>query len=202
MIERKTFTGEVKSDGVGSLVATFSTFGVVDYDGDVVLASAIPDGLETVLGAYNHASHIGTALPVGKGVMRNDGSKAQIVATFFDTPDAQAHRETIKGLGRLAEFSYAFKVLEQSTDFNDLKQYGPNARRIISAVDVVEVCAVIRGASIGTGTDSAKGTLVHIDGLPELREQLAAVRARALMAIDGDFIEALERQSQSRFVKI
>src|SRR5687768_15515291 len=132
MTEYKTFTGELKADGAGSLVATFSRFGVVDHDGDVTLASAIEDGAEVVLGSYNHSSVSGDALPIGKGRIRNDGTRAQIVAEIFDTPAAQAEFATIKGLGDLAEYSYSFRVLEQSTDADELESY-PGARRILKS---------------------------------------------------------------------
>lgn len=201
MTEYKTFRGELKADGAGALVATFSRFGVVDHDADVTLASAIADGAPIVLGSFNHASVSGVSLPIGIGHIRNDGTRAQIAAEFFDTPDAQAERETIKGLGAMAEFSYSFKVLEASTDYAELKDY-PGARRILKALDVIEACAVIRGAGIGTGTDAVKRTLVRIDGLPDLRERLTALRVGSLMDIDSDFVDTLQRESQSRFVRI
>lgn len=200
MIEVKAFSGEFKADGSGALVATFSTFKLVDHDGDVTLASAIPDGLEVPLGAFNHASLSGAVLPIGKGYIRNDGDRAQIVAEIFPTSAAQAEYAVIKGLGRLAEYSWSFKPLEVSTDARELAPYGPTARRIIKAVDIVEVCSVIRAAGINTGTDSAKRTLVR---LPlDLVERLADVRQSSLMRIDDELIESLRTEDQSRFMRL
>lgn len=48
-----------------------------------------------------------------------------------------------------------------STDHEELKEY-PGARRILKSLDVIEACAVIRGAGVGTGTDSAKRVLVQL----------------------------------------
>jgi prohead serine protease len=212
--EYKTFFGELKTDGAGALVATFSRFAVVDHDGDVTLKSAIEDGAEVVLGSYNHSSVSGSALPIGKGVIRNDGTRAQIVADIFDTPAARAEYQTIKGLGDLAEYSYSFRVLEQSTDADELSDY-PGARRILKALDVIEACAVIRGAGIGTGTDSAKRgtlTLADLGFTPEfLNETARTLResARALghftladLDMDEDFIESLRTAQASRFMRI
>lgn len=75
MIERKTAVGKLKAaNGDGQLVATFSRFDVVDRDGDVTLASAIPRGAEVLLGSWNHSSVTGSALPIGKGRIVNDGT--------------------------------------------------------------------------------------------------------------------------------
>lgn len=203
MIERKTFTGELKTDGAGALVATFSRFGVVDHDKDVTLASAIPDGMAIVLGSYNHSSVSGVSLPIGVGYVRNDGSRAQIAADIFDTAAARDEYRTIKGLGALAEFSYSFKVLDASTDYAELKAY-PGADRILKSLDVIEACAVIRGAGIGTGIDSAKRSLVAIpeDYMDDMMDRLDEIRERRSMRIDPEFVDTLHRTvDASRFMR-
>jgi len=175
MIERKTFSGELKADGAGSLTATFSRFLVVDRDGDVTLPTAIPDGTETLLGSWNHSSVVGSALPIGKGYVVNDGSSAKFVGSIFDTDDALAEFAVIKGLGSLAQYSYSFRVLEQSTDYKDLEAY-PGARRILKELDIFEVSAVYAGAGIGTGTDRAKGIPLAALGIaPEWLADLGKV---------------------------
>lgn len=176
-IELKTYVSEFKATNAGELTATFSTFGVVDHDGDVTLASAIPDGTEVVLGAYNHASVSGKELPIGIGVIRNDGKAARIVAQIFDTAHAEEQYATIKALGAKAEYSYAFKVLDFSTDRAELKAYGPDAHRILKQLDVIEVSSVIRGAGLRTGTDRAKTSSPGGVQLSELGFDPAAVAA-------------------------
>jgi len=181
VIERKTFSGELKAaSGDGQLVATFSRFGVVDRDGDVTLASAIPDGTELLLGAWNHSSVTGSTLPIGKGYVANDGSSAKFVGSIFDTDDALAEFAVIRGLGSLAQYSYSFRVISQSTDYKDLEAY-PGSRRILKEIEPFEVSAVYSGAGIGTGTDRAKGIAFGELGIgPAL---LATIRGAGLVNV-------------------
>jgi len=144
-------------DRAGSLVATFATLGVVDADSDVILASAIPSGTEVLFGSWNHSSVTGSVLPIGRGRIVIDGRTAKIHATIFDTPDARAEFATIKALGPICQYSFAFRVLDASTDHRELEQF-PGAQRILKSLDVYEVSAVYAGAGVRTGTDStAKG---------------------------------------------
>lgn len=183
-IERKVFSGELKatgeSGGAGPLVATFARFGVVDRDFDVTLASAIPDGQEVLFGSWNHSSVNGSVLPIGRGRIRNDGTRTQIVAEIFDTEDALTEYSVLKSLGPLAEFSYAFHVLDASTDYAELEQY-PGARRILKELQVFEVSAVYAGAGIRTGIDSAKGILLAELGITA--EWLSEVRRAGTVSL-------------------
>jgi len=111
MSEYKTIRGEVelKAIGAGALTATFARFGAPDRDRDVILPTAIADGTELMLGAYNHASiSPGTTPPIGKGRVVNDGRRAQIIAEIFPTAHAQEQYATIKGLGNLCQYSFGF----------------------------------------------------------------------------------------------
>ena len=48
--ERKSVAVEMKVDDEGHFEAIFSTFNVVDHDGDVTLAGAFDNGIDSVLG--------------------------------------------------------------------------------------------------------------------------------------------------------
>jgi len=203
MSEYKTVRGEVelKATGSGALTATFARFGVPDRDRDVILPTAIADGTELLLGAWNHSSiSPGTTPPIGKGRVVNDGTRAQVVATIFPNTAAQEQYSAIKGLGSLCEWSFGFRVLEQSTDLDELAAY-PGAKRILRELEVFEVCPVFAGAGVNTGTDSAKGirlsdlgiapsflsdlkrrSHVRIEGLPELvRDELRHIAVARFM---------------------
>ena len=64
---------EVKDADKGQVAAVFSTFDVVDLDGDVTKSGAFEDGAEVVISAYGHQSWQGM-LPVGKGTIRQTKS--------------------------------------------------------------------------------------------------------------------------------
>jgi hypothetical protein len=60
---------EIKNADRGEFSAVFSTFNVVDSDGDVTHPGAFEDGAEALVSSYGHQSWAG-ALPVGKGRIR------------------------------------------------------------------------------------------------------------------------------------
>ncbi|MER7002215.1 hypothetical protein ABT297_04090 [Dactylosporangium sp. NPDC000555] len=149
-MDRKSLrTLQIKSADAGLVSAVFCTFGVVDHDGDVVYKGAIEDGKEVVISAYNHASWGPGAIPVGKGVIRIAGNEAVLDGEFFmDTTPGQETFNTLKRLGRLAEYSWGFDVLDGTPN-----QHGG---RDLKSVDVHEVSPVLKGASIGTRTLAMK----------------------------------------------
>jgi hypothetical protein len=155
---------EIKQSGpAGTASAVFSTFGVKDHDNDVVVAGAIADGTEVVIGAYNHFSVRGGALPVGKGLIHADASKAWVDLNFFmDTEAGRDHWSVVKQLGQLQEYSYTFKILDAAPG----RLHGEPVQ-FLKDLDVFEVSPVIRGASIGTHTVAGS-----------VKEELAAIRDR------------------------
>ena len=80
--ERKSVSVEMKVDDEGHFEAIFSTFNVIDHDGDVTLAGAFEDGAQVIVGAYGHNSWF-SALPVGKGVIKTTDKDARILGEFF-----------------------------------------------------------------------------------------------------------------------
>ena len=97
----KTFTGlTVKSADLGQVSAVFSTFNVVDHDGDITLPGAIKDGTEVVISAYGHSSHW-EKLPVGKGVIRTTDAEVILEGEFFmDTTHGRDTRSEERRVGK------------------------------------------------------------------------------------------------------
>ena len=87
----------------GALEATFGVVNIIDLGKDVTRSEAIVDGTGVVIGAYGHGSNqmLGfIALPVGRGVVRNDGVRAYVEGQFFmDTVTGADTYGVVKGLG-------------------------------------------------------------------------------------------------------
>lgn len=149
-MDRKVLSGlRIKSADLGQISAVFCTFGVVDHDGDVVYKAAIQDGKEVVISAYNHASWNAGYVPVGKGIIRIVGNEAILEGELFlDTTEGRNTFNALKRLGKLAEYSWGFDVLDGTPN-----QHGG---RDLKSVDVHEVSPVLKGASIGTRTLALK----------------------------------------------
>lgn len=124
----------------------------IDKDGDVTLKGAFPDGAEVVISAYGHQSWKG-ALPVGKGVIREEGDEAIVTAEFFlDTTHGRDTFNTVKGLGELQEWSYSL---------HDVKAERSTVKgrrvRVLKKIGLVkEVSPTLRGAGIDTRTLATK----------------------------------------------
>lgn len=171
----KTFSGvTVKAADKGEVEAVFSTFNVVDHDGDVTLPGAIKDGTEVVISAYGHESHWG-ALPAGKGIIRTTDTEAILEGQFFlDTTQGRDTFNTVKGLGPLQEWSYSLQdVTSKSGQFN-----GQDVRFLESIDRIKEVSPVLQGAGIGTRTLAAKG-------LTTLHDQIAAATATLTEVVES-----------------
>jgi phage head maturation protease len=142
---------EIKDASQGLIQAVFSTFDVIDRDGDVTRKSAFRNGAPVRISAYNHASWEG-ALPVGKGTIRVTDNEAVLEGQFFmNTTAGRDTFEVVKAMGELQEFSYGFHV----TDSEPGEVEGKSVR-IIKGVDVAEVSPVLLGAGVGTRTLAVK----------------------------------------------
>jgi Caudovirus prohead serine protease len=147
---------EVKTRGpAGQATAIFSRFNVVDLDGDITVPGAIPDGTRAVVSPYNHSSVVAGHLPAGRATIRTDHEKAVAEVEFFMTTEQGRNAfETVRELGELGEWSYAFKILDD--DFGP----GPDGGRVhyLKSLDVFEVSPVLRGAGIRTATTETRIT--------------------------------------------
>ncbi len=158
MSETKALTGvEIKDADKGQVQAVFSTFDVIDADGDVTDANAFEDGAPVRISAYGHASWIG-ALPVGRGVIRASEKQAVLEGQFFlGTTHGRDTFETIKEMDDLQEWSYGYDVLEAGEgDFEEQQV------RFLRKLKVHEVSPVLLGAGVDTRTLAVKGAKVAI----------------------------------------
>lgn len=149
-IKRKTFTApmRLKAEGDGGeFTAVFSTFNVVDHDGDVTIAGAFEEQ-EVIIEPWNHSWN----LPAGKGTIKSDEEKAWVEGQFFlDTEAGRENYQTVKNLGVLQEWSYTFNILEKEEGVQN-----DQGVTFLRKLDVVGVSPVTRGAGIGTRTVDIK----------------------------------------------
>jgi HK97 family phage prohead protease len=176
---------EIKDAEKGRVTAVFSTFGVIDKDGDVTEKGAIKDGTKVRISAYNHGSWQG-ALPVGKGVIRVDGKEARLEGEFFmNTTHGRDTFETVKALSEdgQQEWSYGFKVRKDAPGEVEGKRV-----RVLKELDVYEVSPVMIGAGVGTRTLAIKS---------EATDQLVELIRKAL-PYQGDDEDRPRRRRRRR----
>lgn len=193
-MERKAAALELKADGPeGSFRATFSSFNVIDKDGDVTLPNAFQRGQKVRIAQWGHDWG---SLPIGKGTIDFDSERAWVDGEFFlDTTAGADSYKTIKNLADLQEWSYGFQV----TSRRDGQQDGRDVR-FLEAIDVFEVSPVMLGAGIGTRTDFVKSALSFEE---ESEHALAGMqafsdRARALAALRGKEGRTLSEANRER----
>jgi len=153
----KSFNVTIKNADRGEVTAIFSTFNVIDSDGDVTLPGAFEDGVEVPISAYGHASWQG-ALPVGKARIRQTDTQAILEGQFF--METQAGRDTftvVKELGDLGQWSYGFDIVKHSFGEFEGRQV-----RFLELVKVHEVSPVLVGAGVGVRTLAAKAAGVRV----------------------------------------
>lgn len=142
---------EIKNADRGEVSAVFSTFNVVDSDGDVTLPGAFSDGEEVLISSYGHTSWQG-ALPVGKGRIRSTKSEAILDGQFFmDTSHGRDTFAVVKALGGSQQWSYGFDTLDSEPgkfDGRDVK--------MLKRLKVHEVSPVLIGAGVNTRTLAVK----------------------------------------------
>jgi HK97 family phage prohead protease len=136
----------------GSVLAVFSTFNVIDKDGDVTLPGAFEDGAPVRISSWGHKWY---ELPVGRGAIRVDEGKAMLDGRFFmDTTGGADTYRTVKGLEELQEWSYGYNVLESEDG-----EFEGQRARILKKLEVTEVSPVMRGAGVDTGTLAIKAQI-------------------------------------------
>lgn len=140
---------EWKAAATGEFTAVFSTFGVIDHDGDITERGAFDNGTDVIVGSWGHKT---SEPPIGRGVIRVSNTDARVEGRLFlDTVQGDSAFRTLKGLGNLAEWSYTFRILEsQPTD------HGGRRVRVLKRLKVFSVDPVLAGAGIGTRTVALK----------------------------------------------
>jgi HK97 family phage prohead protease len=138
-------SAELKDDSDnGSLVAKFSTFDIVDREGDIVRRSAFVDGQEVPM-VWAHD----WTRPIGKGTVRLDKDHARFEGEFFPTTEGQQARIAIRSMDRLQQYSWGFRVLDTQPN-EKIRGYD------ITKAEVFEVSPVLIGANQETATLAVK----------------------------------------------
>ena len=171
-MEYKTVEATIKQAGdEGSFEAVIATFGVIDRDGDIVEHGAFGDAPAMVLPAHDHG-HV----PLGKAHVEERGELAVAVGQF--NMDIEAARNWHSALKfdlehppAVQEWSWGFNPIRAPMDTID----EVSVRRL-QELDMREFSPVLRGASIGTGTISAKQEDAEKDP-PKLAEQIKLTMA-------------------------
>lgn len=180
-MERKVFSAvELKAGQTGAFRAIVATLNTVDRDGDVTLPGAFRTGQEAIISAFDHASVQQGKLPVGKGVIGADQTKAWVEGRFFlDTAGGLDAYKTVKALGSMAQWSHGYIVVASRAPTPEDRKRWPKARRILVKLDVVEVSPVVVAAGVGTGTAYVKGSHEPTSDLsPSAMAELVDIKAR------------------------
>lgn len=152
--ETKSFTISVKDAEKGTVEAVFSTFNVVDHDGDITMPGAFEDGAKAAISDYGHSVWMG-GKPVGKGMIRVEQDRAILEGKFFlSTEHGREAFETVKAMGDMQEWSYGFDIIDHEMPTEDQRKMG--ARRVLKKLKTYEVSPVFRGAGINTQTLAVK----------------------------------------------
>lgn len=209
--ERKNFRGEWKQIGdEGSFEAVIATLGTVDRDNDVIASGALTqNGSVPILPAHNQGS-----VPLGKATIEERGDEVIAAGRFnLEVAPARDWHAAIKfdldNPPAVQEYSWGFLP----TKFRNEERDGDEVR-ILEEVDLLEISPVLRGASVGTRTISAKAATARHesetseatwDGAANQRRlpspvPIAAAR-RAYAWIDEEAVEEGEiPKSGGRFV--
>ena len=174
-IEYKTVEATIKQAGdEGSFEAAIATLGVIDHDGDIVEHGAFGDVTVPVL-----PSHQKNSVPLGKAQIVERGNEAIAVGRFnLDIPAGRDWHNALKfdleNPPAVQEWSYGFLLLKPDGVARDTVN-GQSVRRLIK-IKTLEVSPVLKAASIGTGTISAKELDAEKDP-PKLAEQIKLTMA-------------------------
>lgn len=153
-IEHKAIDAEIKLDEAGAFEAAIATFDAIDADRDIVKPGAFGDAVVSVLPAHDSGS-----VPLGKVQVKERGNIAVAVGGF--NLEISAARDWSAALKfdlanppAVQQWSWGFIIPEGGSTIETHDDGEPV--RIINKADVFEVSPVLRGASVGTGTLSAK----------------------------------------------
>ncbi len=181
-IERKSFQIKAIGEAEGTVEAVISTFGVVDRDGDIMLAAAFAgsNGKSIPMVWSHNWDH-----PVGKGTVTTTPTEAVYHGQFFlDTERGQEAFKTVRAMGSLQEYSIGFRILEATDEKTDNTWV-----RKIKDIELFEASPVLVGAAYGTRTLAVKqldgSTLAAAGALIEAIEN-AAEALEALLGIEDD----------------
>jgi hypothetical protein len=213
MLIRKTIQSFKDVTDKGTVLAVFSTLGVIDKDGDITLPGFIGSQHVAML-----PTHDWKHVPIGKGTTRESGD--QVLAELkmnLEIPSAKDWLSAIKfdleNGEPLQEYSYGFTIQDGGASEGGQDASGAKAYRTLRPTPegkagciVHEVSPVLVGAGENTRTLAAKGAkfgdelemaLAAIDGLVIRAKSLADLRAkdgRGLSAVNVERIKSLRER--------
>lgn len=177
---------EYKDDSEhGSVVARFSTFDIVDREGDIVRASAFTDGQEVPM-VWAHQWD----KPIGKGVVRVAKDHARFEGEFFPTAAGQEARAAVKAMGDLQQYSWGFRVLDTQAN-EKIRGYD------ITKAEIFEVSPVLVGANQQTATLAVKGIEA-----PDAELSPTSIVSEVLNELEGAAPEEVYRALAARFTEL
>ena len=156
-IEHKMVGVALKEAGEdGTFKAVIATFNEIDSDDDIVRPGAFGDLPVSVL-----PSHRMEHVPLGKTVIEEQGKLALAVGRFNLEIGAAADWHSalkfdLDNPPAVQQWSWGFRPIVFSFEEHEGRQI-----RILEEIDLREVSPVLRGASVGTGTLSAKSEGAH-----------------------------------------
>jgi hypothetical protein len=167
---------EVKSASKGEVEAVFSTFNVIDKDGDVTFPGAFTEGEEIAISGYGHSIWKGD-MPVGRGVIRTTRNEAILQGQFFmNTTAGRDTFETVKEMGARQEWSYGFDVLHAP----ESGMFAGRKANFLRRLKTHEASPVFIGAGVGTRTLAVKaltgGGHLFEEAVLAVSEYSAAIR--------------------------
>ena len=173
------------ADQTGQFRALFSRFNNIDKQGDITMPGAFEEGAPIKIAYWGHRWE---NLPVGRGEIHEDDEKAWVDGRFFlDTEAGLETYKTVKALGELAEWSYAFEVLDSAEDKADGKKV-----RVLKKLKTFEVSPVFIGAGNNTQTLAIKSeddTLLDVE--PEIEVESETVEVGNESDVDSADIKLL-----------
>jgi len=202
--EAKALQVEIKAEGdQGLVVANFAAFDEKDRDGEITKRGAFGNQ-DVLLGAYGHTSFGRTGNPqppIGIGHI-SEGKDGAVFEGEFNMKMTSGRDtfESVKMAGELQEWSYGFRVDQESVE-----KSGGQSFRVLEKLTVKEVSPVIIGAANNSHTTGIKsggeGTLAKQsdDVLASVEDYLDRLKGlNALRVKEGRQISATNRERLAR----
>lgn len=143
---------EIKDAANGEVGSHVATINVIDKDGDVLLPGSFPASAAVKLSSYAHDVITKGAPPVGKGIVRVNGDGVIFEGKYFMSSErAREAFATVRELGEEGEWSFGFPSGVKTAPMTD-EWRSKGARRLIAALQPIEVSPVFIGAGNGTHT--------------------------------------------------
>lgn len=136
---------ELKQASTCKLEAVIATLNAVDSDGDLLLPGSF--GTQEVPFIWSHRQD---SLPLGRAKVSERGDQVLAEVDIVDKATCEWLRLDFSK-GPVQQFSWGFTIPAGGAERRD------DGVRVISAVDLIEVSGVLRGASVGTRTVGIKG---------------------------------------------